>query len=366
MGLRSFLASLVLAAVASCGGGSTGGDPDGSVADARTIDCGTDGGVPSELACTGLYRDWETRALADGVYEFKPGFELWSDGANKRRWILLPPGTTIDATDMNEWTFPVGTKLWKEFQVQVGGTLRPVETRMLWKRDEFEWQRTTYVWSDDLKRAVEVTDGVEDFAGTGYEVPSRARCARCHGGRKDGVLGFEAVLLAAPEATGLTYASLVNNGWLTTATNTGLPAAAALQVPGNQGERSALGTLHVNCGISCHNPGHPEHPLQLRLEIGNEGVGKLENTSAFTTAMNMGTDFKPEGADEQRTYYLIIPTKPEQSMVYYRMGKRDFADPESKEQMPPLSTRKVDQAGLKIVGDWIRNMNGPPYPPPVE
>ena len=41
--------------------------------------------------------------------------QLWADYATKQRWILLPPGTKIDATDPNEWVFPVGTKVWKEF-----------------------------------------------------------------------------------------------------------------------------------------------------------------------------------------------------------------------------------------------------------
>lgn len=52
--------------------------------------------VPAHLSATGLYADLGADALAPGVLPYRPEFELWSDGASKRRWIWLPPGTRID------------------------------------------------------------------------------------------------------------------------------------------------------------------------------------------------------------------------------------------------------------------------------
>ena len=57
---------------------------------------------------------------------FSPQYPLWSDGAAKRRWISLPPGTAIDASRPDAWEFPRGTRLWKEFSLD-----RPVETRFI-------------------------------------------------------------------------------------------------------------------------------------------------------------------------------------------------------------------------------------------
>ena len=37
---------------------------------------------------------------------FAPQYPLWTDGAAKRRWISLPPGTAIDASDPENWVFP--------------------------------------------------------------------------------------------------------------------------------------------------------------------------------------------------------------------------------------------------------------------
>src|SRR5262245_7866666 len=70
--------------------------------------------APQRLSETGLFADIGRETLAPGVVAYAPRFQLWSDGAEKRRWLWLPPGTRIDTSDMDSWVFPVGTKLWKE------------------------------------------------------------------------------------------------------------------------------------------------------------------------------------------------------------------------------------------------------------
>ena len=73
-------------------------------------------------------RDQGDRRRARSPYT--PSTPLWSDGAQKQRWIELPPNTQIDISNPNEWTFPVGTKLFKEFRVNG----KRVETRMFQKQ----------------------------------------------------------------------------------------------------------------------------------------------------------------------------------------------------------------------------------------
>ncbi len=70
---------------------------------------------PAHLVCTGLYADLKNKLIAPGIEGYAPAVSLWSDGAEKQRWISLPPGELIDNSDPNEWSFPVGTKVWKEF-----------------------------------------------------------------------------------------------------------------------------------------------------------------------------------------------------------------------------------------------------------
>src|SRR5688500_13196261 len=71
--------------------------------------------LPARLSETGLFADVKAGTLAPGVRAFRLQFELWSDGAAKRRWVALPEGGRIDTSDMDAWRFPVGTRLWKEF-----------------------------------------------------------------------------------------------------------------------------------------------------------------------------------------------------------------------------------------------------------
>ena len=237
--------------------------PDGStsdvdagppLADAFSGDCGAGPfGEPLDLSCTGLYSDFATKTVAAENEAFTPGLALWSDGAEKQRWIDLPPGTTIDTSNMDEWTFPVGTKFFKEFALPLGdaSTVTRIETRMLWKTGPGSWYRTTYRWSDDgTTSATELTGGQLDAGGTGYEVPTQSDCNTCHNGRLDGVLGFEAVALGQPAAAGLTLAQLETRKLLSA------PPTTAPRVPGDATQATAIGWLHMNCGTSCHNAGN--------------------------------------------------------------------------------------------------------------
>ena len=71
---------------------------------------------PATLRDTGLYSDWATKTIARDNLPFSPQYPLWSDGAKKSRWVRIPKGAYIDASNPDVWRFPVGTRLWKEFR----------------------------------------------------------------------------------------------------------------------------------------------------------------------------------------------------------------------------------------------------------
>jgi hypothetical protein len=320
-------------------------------------------GLPDELRCTGLYADWENRTIDPEALPYAPAFELWSDGAKKSRFVRLPPGGTIDATDMNGWVFPVGTKFWKEFRLPLFGnpTPVPVETRMLEKLASGRWAFATYVWSSDGASATRVETGVNPVPGSdGYEIPSERMCNRCHVSRADKILGFEGVLLAGSEATGLTYDRLLTQGLLRRSDGAPMPSSADLAIPGNPVERNAIGRLHANCGIACHNP-NGAAPFSLRIDVeGGRAPAAVTETSVFREAIGQESFFTPDGGSGG--YYRIRPTDETRSMIFYRMSRRDA--PDGFEQMPPLATHRPDQASLDAVRSWIRSMKGPPYPAP--
>src|SRR5690606_11444060 len=144
--------------------------------------------------CTGLYGRFEQRELACDVLGYAPAHALWSDGTDKHRYVWLPPEGKLDASDPDEPTYPVGTKFCKEFRLPNGGRL--LETRLLQKADT-GWRYTAYVWSEGEAAATQSNDGVRDLYGTRHVVPNRGECDECHRGRRDKILGWDALMLGA-------------------------------------------------------------------------------------------------------------------------------------------------------------------------
>jgi len=310
-----------------------------------------DAGEPTDLRCTGLYSDWASKTVASDVHQYDPGLHLWSDGAVKTRWIYLPPAAAgdgaarqpIDTSDMDEWTFPVGTKVWKEFVLEG----KRVETRLLWKQAASSWYLTTYLWSPDGSSATELLTGELDADGNGYEVPTQGACVKCHAGRRDTVLGFEAVSLSSANATPVTMQTLAAQGWITNAPD------AAIVIPGNATDVAALGYLHANCGIACHNRGNGAAEgtgFFTRLEVGQ--LGTVHATDTWQTGVNQPSYVSPPGA--ATTLALLAPGDAGASCVYYRMSHRTGVDEAgSGIQMPPIDTHRVDEAGVASIAQWI-------------
>jgi mono/diheme cytochrome c family protein len=166
-------------------------------------------------------------------------------------------------------------------------------------------------------------------------VPSAIECNDCHKGRKDILLGFEAISLAQPAATGLTLAALAQENRLAPP-----PAKTSLTVdPG-------LGVLHVNCGVSCHNatPGANGKDSTLRLRIGfDEASSKpVASWQMMATMVNVPATL-PAWSGGPR----LAPGAPEKSVLVTTMKARGTG------QMPP-STQELDFAGIAAVEGFVR------------
>jgi hypothetical protein len=320
--------------------------------------------LPGELRCTGLYGDWPKRELACGVTEFKPAFELWSDAAEKRRFVHLPPGAKIDVGNPDGFVFPVGTQFWKEFRVPVDGGFRLGETRLLRKSD-LGWLYTSYVWTQDAGSTLQTNDGVADLHGTGHTVPTRDQCKDCHGGRSDFILGWDFILLGRG-ASGITRELLHGRGLLVSG-DASAPAPAG-EIPGDEVERAALGYLHANCGVSCHNEtpearGKPSG-LFLRLEAGE--LASVMTTDAVTTGINRSpspnAEFGGLVSPEAGQFYDFRPLDVARSLSVARMDMRG-----TPAQMPRIATNRVDQVGVNAMKAWVNQMTrerGYPAPAP--
>lgn len=336
-------------------------DAGGSDAGAKR-DCSGDldaDGVWKHLECSGLYASLADKTVASDVHPYKPAVQLWSDGAVKQRWIWLPPSSKIDISDWDEWSFPPGTKLWKEFKL--GG--KRIETRLFTKLPDKTWAHTSYRWTADESDAVR-KDGGESVPGLGpdggaYEIPSAGQCDECHGGRKDHVLGFDAVSLGLPGADGETLAKLVSDGLLSQA-----PPATTLTLPGSSAAQAAVGWININCG-ACHN-GNPNAAASFRAHYlvrasdlakpdGGPGVS-LQELDLWQQAycVNAGAIEPDAGAP----YKYIRGGSPDRSLMSILSGRRVAPDeqPNGSVQMPPIVSRAVDQQGHQLLDEWISSL----------
>jgi hypothetical protein len=319
-----------------------------AVADASPDPCADAGVPPSTLACAGLYADFATKQIASNALAYTPSTPLWSDGAQKQRWIELPPNTQIDISNPNEWTFPVGTKLFKEFRVEG----KRVETRLFEKVATNFWDYATYAWNGDDSAAtinfggpVPVGDG-----GATWTIPTNDDCDECHRGRQDRILGFEQVGLGLAGAQGLTLAQLAEMGLVTPP-----PASVSLAI-GDDGtglDALALGWLHVNCGVTCHN----SNP-----SAAGYGAGMLLRLDATQL------DASPPDAatwDILRTT-LGVPCVSGSLVGQPRLEAGDAArsviyqlvDERGALQMPPIASLVVDTTDVAVVASWIQAMGG--------
>jgi hypothetical protein len=305
---------------------------DGGVA----LDAGI-GDPPATLAETGLYSDFAARTLAPGVIAYTVDHELWSDGAEKRRFLLLPEGTSIDTSDMDDWVFPIGTRVWKEFHRD--GV--HVETRFMEKRAEggdSGWIRIAYVWSADGTEALPAPDGVEDGRGTPHDVPSVVDCRQCHRGGFDNLLGVSALQIAAP---GGLLDRLQADGRLTA------PPATRPTIPGSGETFAALAYMHANCG-HCHGEHHPLARIRaMRLYV-PVGLTSPEDAPVYRTAVGAMAGHLIDGSNT-----IIVPGDPMGSQLFNRITRRD------KEQMPPLGTEVADPTGSETIRLWIEGLAAP-------
>ncbi len=351
---------LVACAAASlgCGGGAASprdaaigmSDAGAVVTDAAAASDAADGGdviVPpgpyprpayQHLSETGLFSDLAGRAIEPSATAFEPTYKLWSDGATKRRWIRLPPGTKIDTSDMDHWVFPIGTQLWKEFSLN--GVL--LETRLVerYGSGPDDYWMGAFVWNVDQTDADLAPDGAQNVGGTPHDVPSQKDCGVCHRGDVGRVMGFSAIQLTAP-AVGPDLAALDAAGLLSRS-----PAAGGYPLGADAVTTKALGYLHANCG-HCHNPNGtswPDTQMVLRSVVADAGL----NASAVVQSVaGVALEYWRGGDIKLR----VSPGHPDQSAVIVRMSARGDMN-----QMPPLATEVVDPTGLDAVRQWIAGL----------
>ena len=314
--------------------------------------------APALLSETGLYLGEGTAEIDPRNRPFSPQYPLWSDGAAKKRWIRLPDGAAIDATDLTRWEFPIGTRFWKEFSFNG----RKVETRMLWRATTGTWVFASYVWNDDQTEAVlapeaGIVEAAEITPGKRHTIPAVSDCRSCHDSARTEILGFDLLNLSDDRDPNAPHAETLTKEMVTLRTLTDenriypkrpeLVATPPRIAANSPNERAALGYLSTNCG-SCHNKHSSIASLGLILKHSPENRAPGTAEAIATTVGIRGHWIVPEAQEQSR---VINPGHPESSAIIRRAKSRR---PSS--QMPPLGTVIVDREAVDLLSRWVEEL----------
>ena len=298
-------------------------------------------GTPKTLSAFGFFRAGASHVPNPGIIPYTLNTPLWSDGADKLRFIYLPPGKQLAEGGEGLLRFPVGSAIIKTFAFGEGAARRLIETRVLLHRAE-GWVALPYRWNTDQTEAtLALAGGRVDLVtpageAISYAIPNKNQCKSCHS--KDGQ-----VVPIGPQARNLP------GEWLKRMSASGLldrvpQIASSLPDWSSKGEGAAAprarAYLDVNCA-HCHQPGGAasNSGLDLRWEQRDpHSLGVMKRPVAA-------------GRGAGGLLFSIVPGRPDESILLYRM---ESADPGV--AMPELGRSSVDREGVAAVRQWIAEM----------
>ncbi|WP_293380678.1 SO2930 family diheme c-type cytochrome [Phenylobacterium sp. SCN 70-31] len=289
-----------------------------------------------------------------GLTPYDLNTPLFSDYAEKHRFLYLPPGAKVRYREHGAFEFPIGAALVKTF----GYPGRRLETRLLIRKTE-GWTAFAYVWNDDQTEAVlrragarleaRFTDPQGRARTVEWAVPNQNQCKECH--QLDRTL-----VPIGPNARNLNrdfaYASGPQNQ-LAHWTRAGLlagaprpeaaPRTARWDDPAAPLADRARAYLDVNCA-HCHNP---------RAVASNSGL-YLDLDETRPAALGVGKGPVAAGRGSGGLRVGIEPGRPQASILVHRMTST-----EPGVMMPELGRTLTHDEGLALVRAWIAEMPRP-------
>jgi uncharacterized repeat protein (TIGR03806 family) len=273
---------------------------------------------------------------------------LYSDNAEKLRFVHVPPGSQIQSTE-DRWDVPVGTYFVKTFfypndarDPSLGRQL--IETRFLVKTSS-GFTASTYVWNADQTDAIASGGNMDvpthwiDSGGAAHDdyfhVPGTSQCMTCHADR---ALGWR--------SRQMDMAGTWNDG--TTNQISHLIAAGIVDQPPpphvvlsnpfgtDPLDLRARSYLDANCS-HCHGTGGEAASTNLFWSYEDTGPGSLPLCKP-TAAVNGDN-------------HIIVPGEPDQSEFLARM-----LSPNAFTRMPQGPIHDPDAEGIAVLSQWVAAM----------
>jgi uncharacterized repeat protein (TIGR03806 family) len=302
----------------------------------------------------------EQRPASD-VVPYSLNAPLFSDFAQKLRFVRLPKGASVAYNPDSVFQFPVGTAIIKTFYYandlrnEKKGR-RLIETRLL-LHEENGWVALPYVWNNDQTDAElsfpggDATVVWRDEKGSkqtlDYVIPNKNQCRGCH---ERG----EVMTPIGPSARQLNgdfkYAEGIDNqliSWKKRLILRGPPddMSSVPKVP-HYGDATAKlddrarAYLDINCA-HCHNPKGQAFTSGLFLDW----------KTTDSTALGFSKTPVAAGKGSGNLTYDIVKGKPSESILVYRMRSTDAG-----EMMPELSRKLVHTEGVELIKEWIKSL----------
>lgn len=299
---------------------------------------------------------------AASVMPYTLNTPLFSDYAEKLRFVQLPEGKTVPYNDSIVFDFPAGTILVKTFYYPLDFR-RPekgrklIETRLL-VREENEWNAYPYIWNEEQTEAyldvagdtrqVKYTDEQGKLRQHAYYIPNMNQCKGCHNKSEK----MEPIGPSARQLSGeMVYGSGRKNQlihWSEAGKLTGLPAKELIPAAivwndpttGSVNDRARL-WLDINCA-HCHQPQGPANTSGLFLGYAESDPLRIGIRKTPVAAGRGSGDMQ----------FGILPGQPDKSILLYRMESRDPGV-----MMPELGRSLSQKESIALIRQWIREMN---------
>jgi uncharacterized repeat protein (TIGR03806 family) len=308
--------------------------------------------APELLSAYRFFTDAGARHANAGVTAYDLNSALYSDGALKFRYVVVPNGARAAYNGDGVFEFPVGTVLIKTFAFapdmrRPTENVRFLETRLLIRRAE-GWVALPYVWNEAQTEARLSPIGAdlpvrfidEDGADIALEwqVPNRTQCKGCHDHAGE-------LTPIGPSARNLNRADQLARwqaaGLLDTAPADAPRVPSAYDAADGALNDRARAYLDVNCA-HCHNPDGPAHTSGLDLRW------------SASPSIAWGVNKRPvaAGRGSAGMEFAIAPGDPDHSFLLYRMQSTDPGV-----MMPELGRQRVDTRAIALMREWIAEMD---------
>ena len=305
--------------------------------------------------------DMKNQQPVYGVVPYKPESELFTDYAEKKRFVWMPPN--LKAAYVNDYSvleLPIGAALVKNFyynNVQPSNSTKIIETRIMIRKSN-GWIYANYIWNNEQTEAflnlngstkeITWTDSNSVTRTINYDIPNELKCAGCH------------TISNEKRPIGIKPQNLNGNYYYSNGNFNQLSKWKSLGILENNTpniivdvvnyedatkplEKRVRSYFDANCA-HCHQPGGYASFFNLKFEF-----------KETTNLTNMGVCVSPNHTIIGLEGRIVKPGNLNQSLLYYRITTND-----PNFRMPFLGRSIVQDEASTLIAEWINSMTDCP------